>query len=707
MIRVKCIFPLLFLLAAVLLSAQDPQFIRGKIIDKETKEPLTAYVTIEGSDSGRTAGYDGIFSLKIPALERGQSLRLIIYLIGYKKTFINARPDEFITVELDLEPLDFHEVTVSADSVVSNSKVKNTVTLYKMDIYKLPGTAADPIYASQILPGVNSFPDSSTMLIRGGSPEEVAYFFDGIEIEHPFLSESLHESYFSIFDNQIVEGFNVSSSGFHPRFGDALSGIMDITAKDSPFQNEGGIGLSIMGGMGYIGLPIKNTGSFVGSYNTGHSCLMTRINNRDDSEFKTQNGFAKLNIKLNKSHTFRVLGLFDTYAFSHADGFMTDSKNIITGLSLTSSLRKNLVSRLLLSRINYQSSFEQTNVFEKQMDDTIIQARGDISLDLNNQYIEFGADIQHRNIKVTFAEAGETSENYPARGTRLGFYVNDKFRITDKLHASLGTRLLALRPYSGRLQFDPRISLAYLFSRKDTLRISAGSYHQFSDYYSLQENPHLKPKNAAQFSLSYDRNTKNTDLRFTLYNKEYHNLLLTPTNDKISSDGYGYARGVEFFLKWTKEKFDTLLVYNFLNSKRKEKEVNELVRSPYEIDHSFTWILTLKFKDSSLGLRCSFATGLPFTPLLDREWDGANQNYLPVWGEPYSQRFPSYQRLDLNGSKTFALKKKAVVLYFGITNLLNSKNILRYEYSGEYSIRNNQYSIFGRSIFIGVYVPFF
>jgi hypothetical protein len=96
------------------------------------------------------------------------------------------------------------------------------------------------------------------MLIRGGSPEEVAFYFDGVEVEHPFLSESLHESYFSIFDNQVIDGFSVSGSGYHTKFGDALSGVMDISAKDSVFSREGGVGLSIMGLNSYIGVPIKN-----------------------------------------------------------------------------------------------------------------------------------------------------------------------------------------------------------------------------------------------------------------------------------------------------------------------------------------------------------------------------------------------------------------------------------------------------------------
>lgn len=197
------------------------------------------------------------------------------------------------------------------------------------------------------------------------------------------------------------------------------------------------------------------------------------------------------------------------------------------------------------------------------------------------------------------------------------------------------------------------------------------------------------------------------DFRITVYNKEYRNLFLNTEENLVVNQGRGYARGAEIFFKYTHKSFNTLFVYNFLNSKRKENEVLDLLRSPYEIDHSLTGIFTLKFRNASLGLRYSFARGLPFTPLLDREWDEESLIYEPLWGTPYSQRQPSYQRMDLNGSKNIKIKSTMVILYFGVTNLLNHKNVLRHVYSEDYSIRNNQYSIFGRSIFIGIYIPFF
>ncbi len=144
-----------------------------------------------------------------------------------------------------------------------------------------------------------------------------------------------------------------------------------------------------------------------------------------------------------------------------------------------------------------------------------------------------------------------------------------------------------------------------------------------------------------------------------------------------------------------------------MSSKRKENDVLVLTTSPYEINHSFTGIIKYKFNTGTLGLRFSYATGLPYTSLTGREWDESEGTFVPIWSDPYSQRYPSYQRLDINASKNFTIQKRLAVFYFGITNVLNRKNILRYEYSSDYSVRSNNYSIFGRSIFVGIYMPIF
>ncbi|MEW6456782.1 MAG: TonB-dependent receptor [Acidobacteriota bacterium] len=235
--------------------------------------------------------------------------------------------------------------------------------------------------------------------------------------------------------------------------------------------------------------------------------------------------------------------------------------------------------------------------------------------------------------------------------------------------------------------------------------VSAGIYHQFGDYAYVQENPDLNPKKAVHYSISYDSVKDEDAFRITLYNKRYINLFLFEGN-RVTNNGYGYARGSELFIKRNRNSYDLIFVYNFLSSKRKEEGILSLARSPYEIDHSFTAIFTLKRGYDSIGIRWSYASGLPYTPSLGNEWDEERRIYKPIWGDPLSKRYPPYRRVDISGKKVMKLAGRMFVLYIGIMNIFNHKNTLRYEYSEDFSSQRTIGSIFSRTFFFGFYSPF-
>jgi hypothetical protein len=692
-------------LAATVMAAQERAFMTGRVIDKETKQPLPAYVMIEGG-GGVSTGADGRFRLPLPSGVSGPA-KITAFLIGFKKTTVEAKPGDDLTIALDLEPLSVHEVTVTADSRVSDEKNPKTVSLNRMDVYRIPGAAADPLYASHILPGVNSPPDASSLLIRGGAPEEVGYYFDGIEILHPFLSESLHESYFSIFDNQVIENFSVATSGLHPKYGNAMSGVMDISAKGRISKSEGGLGLSVLGLNSYAGIPLKNAGSLVASYDRGFSEILTRLNSRGGGrEFQTEQAFGKFELEINKSNRLRFYGLYNGYRYSQKEDFQVASENSTGGLSWTLTPARNFAATWLVAFTRYNVDFEEPDSIRVDSRDDVWQSRLDFFWDLDRHFLEFGADVLSR-LTETDVRREEAIYGDRLRAVRSGFYINDKFRLTDRVFANIGGRGQSLSLLDHGWSFDPRASLAFLLTRRDILRFSTGRYHQFGDYNVLENNPGLKPKSALHFALSYDRITDALELRATLYDKEYRRLFLDFGGGRASNGGTGYARGAEFFLKTKGRTFELLFVYNFLDSQRKENEAPTPAPSPYEISHSLTGIVSWKFKNGSLGLRYSTASGRPYTPLLGREWDPAAGAFLPLWGDPFSRRYPAYQRLDLTGSRSLRLLDKLVILYVGITNLLDNKNISRFDYGSDYAKRKDQQSIFGRSLFIGLCVPFF
>ena len=681
-------------------GAQERSGVEGRVVDKDTRDPLPAFVMIAGG-AGVSAGGDGRFRLAVPAAAK-DAVPLVVFLLGYKKKELSVRPGVPVTIELELEPLAAREVTVSADGVVDDAKNPRTIALSKMDVYRVPGAAADPLYASHVLPGVNSLPDSSGLLIRGGAQDEVGYYFDGIEISHPFLSETMHESYFSIFDNQIIDGFAISTSGVHPKYGDLLSGVMALTAKDAASAPEAAVGLSVMGLTGFVGLPIKGVGSFVGSYSRGWSDVLTWMNGEGGRAFQTAQAFGKFLLTLNPSHQLRIYGLRDDYRYEQTDAFRAISANTMAGLSWTASWDKTFVTRVILAGTAYEAGYDPSSSWRVDQADRALQLRTEASWDLERHYLEFGGDLVGR--RVSGELAGPTAYSWRTDGTRAGFYFNDRFRLSDKVYVTAGARLSRLNLGASRTSFDPRFSVAFLASKTDTLRFSAGLYHQFGDFTTLARNPGLGPKEAVHAALSYDKIRENLELRATLYDKEYRGLFAGPSDILLTNSGRGYARGAEIFVKLKDQSWELIGVYNFLTSRRLENDVPDLAPSPYEIRHSGTAILSRKFKNGSISLRFSAAAGRPYTPLLDRVWDAADTAYEPIWGPAMSVRYPSYSRVDFSGTKNLTVLKKMVVLYFGVTNLLDKRNTIRYDYASDYSGRLDQQSIFGRTLFLGVYI---
>ena len=686
------------LAAALSAAAQERAFVSGRVVDKDTRDPLPAYVMIDGGE-GISANAAGRFRLSLPPGTAGK-VGVVVFLLGYKKARLSAEPGADLTIELELEPLAAREITVTADSVVSDAKNPRTVSLNKMEIYRMPGAAADPLYASQALPGVNALPDSTSLLIRGGAPEEVGYYLDGIEIRHPFMSESLHESYFSIFDTQIVEAFSVATTGVHPKYGDLLSGTMDIAVKDGAAKLEAGLGLSVLGVNSYLAQPLADWGSFIGSFNWQFSDVLNRLNGWEGQDFGSTQAFGKFNLRLNPRNVIRIYGLADDYRYEKTGQFSVGSKNGLAALTWTATLWKNFVAKAILARTTYSVRYEEAAGMRAESRDAGWQTRVDGAWDAGRHYFEFGGEAFWRSLSSEIH--GPAEGVFETKAVRTGFYVNDKFRLTDRLYASAGLRVSALNLAGTQAAFDPRVSLARMVGKNDVLRLSAGVYHQFADPMSLGRNPGLRPLTAYHAALSFDRIRENLELRAAAYDKEYRTLFWTDGQGRSTNGGFGYARGAEAFVKVKSTAVDVIAVYNFMTSQRKEGSVAVLAPSPYEIHHSGTAIVMGKFKGVSLSARFSIATGRPYTPLAASEWDAETSTAVLVWGAPYSARYPLYRRLDLSGNANFRVAGRQVVLYFGVTNVLNWTNTLRYDYDNS-GVRMDQTSLFGRTLFVGAY----
>jgi len=98
-------------------------------------------------------------------------------------------------------------------------------SITKADIDRNPGALEDVTRVIQQIPGVAADPDLlATFFVRGGGPEEVVFYLDGVPLTNPY-----HLGGFaSIFNPMMIESADFFSGGIPARYEPALSGAFEV-----------------------------------------------------------------------------------------------------------------------------------------------------------------------------------------------------------------------------------------------------------------------------------------------------------------------------------------------------------------------------------------------------------------------------------------------------------------------------------------------
>ena len=193
----------------------------------------------------------------------------------------------------------------------------------------------------------------------------------------------------------------------------------------------------------------------------------------------------------------------------------------------------------------------------------------------------------------------------------------------------------------------------------------------------------------------YGRESGRFYFRVEGYRKQYSALPLQDPTLNFSARGYGSAQGFDAFVKLApNHSWQAWAGYSFLQARRLYTPFDEfgqytIPTSPYRPDFDIPHTLQLSLQRSltqsiSLGASFRVASGKPFTPIVAGL--PTPGGIVPMYGAINSGRLPLYQRLDLSLSKTCSLSRKvAMVLYFGIANATNHRNVFAYAYNTTYT----------------------
>lgn len=227
----RFLIPLFLILINYFLFAGSTGKIAGIAIDKSTGDVLIGVnVVLEGTNLGASTDIDGTFIiLNVPP---GTYVVNAQY-IGYANTIIkNVQVNVDLTTELNIqmqeEALELGEaVTVVAQQdMVTKDLTASTATVNADRIETLPVTEI-----SEVLELQAGYLDGHA---RGGRKGEIAYWIDGIPVTDAYDNGQVVE-----VNKDMVEQLQFISGAFNAEYGQAMSGVVNITTKE-PNKKLGG-----------------------------------------------------------------------------------------------------------------------------------------------------------------------------------------------------------------------------------------------------------------------------------------------------------------------------------------------------------------------------------------------------------------------------------------------------------------------------------
>ncbi len=256
------------LLGLVLITAtgwSQTAVIKGRVTDQASNEPLPfANVVIKSLEKGATTNEDGTFRLEVsPGL-----YNLSASFVGYKSQTqfeVQATTAKPTTVNFALEPsaAQLETVEVSAQQQFTREKTSpvSVSSLGINEIRRNPGGNQDISLVIQSLPGVASTPNfRNDVIIRGGAPNENAFYLDGIEIPaiNHFSTQGSSGGPVGLINVNFIRGVDLYTSSFPVNKANALSGVLDLQLKEGRDDRLGGtfqvgaseVGLTLEGPLG-------------------------------------------------------------------------------------------------------------------------------------------------------------------------------------------------------------------------------------------------------------------------------------------------------------------------------------------------------------------------------------------------------------------------------------------------------------------------
>jgi hypothetical protein len=735
---------LLFLSLTPVLYAQKGK-IEGNVYEKDSKQPLIGVnVIVGGTNFGSSTDINGYYQItNIPV----GVYQITFSSVGYKtitKTDIVIKSGKTISVKAELQwkPVENEEILVTTgyfekieDSPISSQSLNNE------EIRRSPGSREDVSRMLQNLPGVNlTSDDRNDLVIRGGSPVEVQFLMDNIEIPNPnhFGTQGATGGPIGMINTEFIEKVNFYSGGFTSGYGNKLSGVMDIHLRNGNKENFGGkLDLNFGGAGFYIEGPFADKkGSYLISAHRSFLDFFENVLDAGGIPVYT-NTQGKLTYDFNSSQQISFLWLggddridtdydleTDDFEIGKIDtNFYQDvkfkSRQLTVGSSLRSIWSENFYTLFTVSHtyskyttevlsIDVQgfhqdglgelSGKEETknhlsysNISTEQISNikldadyiinktTMFTMGGYLKRNMFNHRIRYIPP--HPDIPNEYGQQPQSwniNVNYKSLD-KFGGFINLKQNLFNRLTINAGVRVDNY-DLINETSYSPRVTLLFDVSENLSIHGGYGKYYQNPEFI-VGLNYLISPSLRLTFEGYYKKY-----FGYPVAEEGGYEMISLAncgaeygnymTTQKLISKGTGYAKGIDFMLQ--QKMSDSFYgMLSYSFSKTEHQALDGVLRTgAFDNRNVVNIVLGYQFTKEN-------EFSLKFKYAGGRPYTPFDINKSIASGDEVldlnkinSERYDDYLRLDLRYDERFFFNWGTLISYVSIENILGRKNIL-------------------------------
>ncbi|NQU53651.1 MAG: TonB-dependent receptor [Bacteroidetes bacterium] len=518
------------------------KWVSGIVFDKETGERLPyASVYLWDKNISFSTNVDGNFSLSL--VDSSTTFIQVKYLGYYTlDTLISTNNDiRFYGLGLQKKTQTLQTINITGEKLemVDINNEAGHLTFNPTRFSDLPNYGETDVFrALQMLPGISSRENSSQLNIRGGSADQNLVMFDGFtlyNLDHFF-------GVFSALNPNVIKNIQVYKGGFDSRYGERVSGIVDITGKSGNQQKPefyGGINLISANLTAEIPVTKKLTLVAAGRraysdiYSTwladalladkiGQSRRFKRADNVIEPEFY----FSDFNFKVtytpnqNENISFSSYGAKDYLNSSNISEKeqleintedLNEWGNYGFGFSWKKQRSAKYFTNLQLGHSGYFNDYHNNTSFsgefppnnpqpdfQTQSNNLITNEENnliDYFITFQNKYylnpknlFEFGVSAKYNEFKFyKDANRDVIYNNLNSSAFLYSMFFQDKINLKNNFIIKPGFRLNYFDK-TGKLYFEPRFTASYKTDNGVVLKMATGKYFQYLNKSATEQN---------------------------------------------------------------------------------------------------------------------------------------------------------------------------------------------------------------------------